>query len=253
MLNIRIIEAINLPYIDQNKHNYFVTILFDNNEIYRTSTSNLNSNLTSSSFSTTSTSTSNSYNPIWNEIFNISLDNFKGKIKENNRPLFLEYLYINLYIVHDKNSYDLIGETRVLLNKIGTPQYYRLLKPEVNSLTITSSSSAFSSYSTSLSSSSNLGPSKEIGQLAIALTLFEDNLGEGRTVGYQSLHEEMSNKMIQYAPLFLNFDLSPLSLIGADPLPGPLIGEIILDRHEFVEVINIIILYYFLFIIIFFY
>lgn len=210
MLALQIISAEKLIYNEiNNKQFYYLTIEFNLNEIYKTNYSNEN------------------INPIWHEIKEINLNDLRSKEKDYNRPLFLEYLYIYIYLYNEKNnSNEKIAETRVLLANIGPPQFYRLIKPDINN---------------NIHNMNNLESSKQVGQLLFAITLTEDDYGEGRIVGYQSLHEEMSTKMIKYAPLFLNFDLSPLSLIGADPLPGPLVGEMILDRYESVEVNNIVI------------
>lgn len=211
MLAIQVISAINLstghdpahsnssPH-STYRHQYYASIHFDNHEIYRTAIC------------------SEIADPIWQDVVVKSLEDLRGREKDHNRPLFLEYLKIYVHMVLEKNNTEVIGETRVSLSNLGTPQWYKLLKSEGNA-----HSSAFS-------------PSKDAGLILLALTLTEDSHGEGRIVGYRSLQEELMNKRIQSASLFLNFDLSPLSLIGADPLPGPIVGEVILDRHETVEV-----------------
>jgi hypothetical protein len=211
MLAIQVISAIKLVSNENNsngghhqssayRHQYYATILYENQEIHRTAIS------------------SEISDPIWQEVVMKPLDELRGRERDQNRPLFFEHFKVIVYQIIDRNNnVETIGETRVSLLNLGTPQWYKLIKQEKDP-------------------SNNFSPSKDAGLLLFALTLSEDILGEGRIVGYQSLHDEIMNKRIQCSPLFLNFDLSPLSLIGADPMPGPSVGEIILDRHETVEV-----------------
>jgi hypothetical protein len=204
MLAIQVIRAVNLDTSDTSTSTpaCYVTIHFDRTEIHRTGMGIY----------------TDPNEPIWSDVVMKPIDELRGKERDHNRPLFLESFRVYVHVMVDKNSSEIIAETRVSLCNLALPIWYKLIKPEGGG-----SSSVFS-------------PSKEAGSLLLALTLTEDPLGEGRIVGFQSLHDELMNKRIQCSPLFLNFDLSPLSLIGADPLPGPSHGEMILDRYETVEV-----------------
>jgi hypothetical protein len=205
MLAIQVIRAVNLApceAVSSNTPPCYVSIHLDRTEVHRTELGVY----------------TDPNEPIWSDAVIKPIDELRGRERDHNRPLFLEYFRVCVHVMVDKNSSEIIAETRVSLSNLALPLWYKLIKPEGNG------------------SSPNFSPSKEVGSLLIALTLTEDPLGEGRIVGFQSLHDELMNKRIQCSPLSLNFDLSPLSLIGADPLPGPSHGEMILDRYETVEV-----------------
>jgi hypothetical protein len=153
--------------------------------------------------------------PVWQEAVVKPVDELRGREKEHNRPVFLDSLKIQVMWINEKHSPEPIAEVRIPLSNIGPPQWYRLIKPD-----------------------STFGPSGYAGCLLCALTLTEDTLGEGRVVGFLPLTDVLRPNKPQHAPLYLNFEWSPVSLIGAHPLPGPLCGEILLDRHEHVEVCN---------------
>lgn len=151
--------------------------------------------------------------PIWQEVVVKSVDELRAKEKEYNRPVFLESFKVQIMWINEKNAPEPVAEVRIPLSNIGPPQWYRLIKPD----------NAFA-------------PSGDAGSLLFALTLTEDSLGEGRVVGFLPLTDALKANKPQHAPLYLNFEWSPVALIGAHPLPGPLCGEILLDRHEHVEV-----------------
>ena len=151
--------------------------------------------------------------PVWQEAFVKPVDDLRGKEREYNRPVFLESLKVQVMWLNEKNVPEPIAEARIPLSNIGPPQWYRLINPDPS-----------------------FAPSGDAGLLLCALTLTEDTLGEGRIVGFMPLTEALPPNKPQHAPLYLNFEWSPVSLIGAHPLPGPLAGEILLDRHEHVEV-----------------
>lgn len=107
MLAIQIIRAKGLPRKDE----YFTTVNFCGEEIFRTEGCNRESN----------------GDPVWQDADEFSLDEFNGKEEENKRPLFLEKISIQVYAERGERKSELVGEARVPLFNIGPPQWYKLV------------------------------------------------------------------------------------------------------------------------------
>lgn len=196
MLAIQVISAMDIPTNEHGNKLDYVAVV-----------SHFGSELFTTSLCT------DCKDPVWHEVVMKPINDLRVKEREFNRPLFLENLKIQVMWVNEKNAYEPIAEGRIPLSNIGPPQWYRLIKPD-----------------------NTFAPSGSAGSLLCALTLTDDTLGEGRVVGFLPLIEALPPSKPQHSPLYLNFEWSPAALIGADPLPGPLSGEILLDRHDHVEV-----------------
>jgi hypothetical protein len=200
MLGIQIVSGVDLPTKDSGDFIAIATLF--NKEILRTEIF------------------SGSSEPNWQEAFQIPLDSLRDKEKENHRALYLENLKVQIFRIYDQSKSEVISEGRIPLSNLGLPpQWYRLIRPEPGNV------------------ASTFSPSKYGGLLLCGLKLMGDSIGEGHVVGFSSLSDELSQSpRTQNTPFLLNFEWTSFATLAADPLPGPLQGETVLDRHETVEV-----------------
>lgn len=150
---------------------------------------------------------SESLDPVWHETKVKPIAEFRIKEAENNRPAFFENLRVEV-TQHDRNNTEVLGECRVQLLNIGSPAVYDLY--------------------------SNDGMFR--GKILLGLSVTEDPYGESRLVGHLQLRELLSEAQIQFTHIFLDIHWAPLALVGQSNLPGPSCREVVLDKHDYVEV-----------------
>jgi hypothetical protein len=195
MFSINVISGVGVQDPSSNKLDFFCTINFNDSELFRTKVC------------------SDTSDPIWNDIFEKTTNHFRIKEKDYNRSAYFEKLIIEVHSYKDKNTSTCIGEFRVPLLNIGSPQWYK----------ICSRSAHHENY-------------KE-GYILLGLALSEDIRDEFSTTNYMPLNKAVpENFFVLHSPMFLTFGWSPLALVGMFNLPGPITGEVIHDRHENVEV-----------------
>lgn len=131
----------------------------------------------------------------------------------NFRIVYFEKLVVEVYSQKDRNSTELVGEIRIPLLNIGFPLWYNITK-----------SNASQHFD---------------GRILIGLSTADGVDEEFTTTGYLNFNQlHPDHFFIEYSPLFLTFNWSPLSLIGMCSLPGPSQNEVVHDRYENVEVMN---------------
>lgn len=148
--------------------------------------------------------------PVWQDADEFSLASFNGKEEENKRPLFLEKISIQVFADKGDKKAELAGEVRIPLFNIGPPRWYKLVPKSV-------------------------GVSWDA-QILITLSYPPAKLDEFKNISFLPFSEVLDSSLMQNSPLFLNFGDSSLALFGANPLPGPTCGEILLDYHAHVEI-----------------
>lgn len=148
--------------------------------------------------------------PVWQDADEFSLDSFNGKEEVNKRPLFLEKISIQVFADKGDRKAELVGEARIPLFNIGPPRWYKLV-PKTEGVTWDA-------------------------QILITLSFPQNKLEEFSNISFLPFSKVLDVSDVQTSPLFLNFGDSSLALFGANPLPGPTCGELLLDYHGSVEV-----------------
>lgn len=148
--------------------------------------------------------------------FQVRTDNLVSKERENFRPFYLEHLDVEVVDFSRSNIGEKIGESRIPLSKTGL-HCYKIVK--CNTGGVENASDMFLS-----------------GKLEIKLA-YEQLNEDGSDLFRLQLSSLLPPSEPQYQHLFFNFsDWSPSSLMGLHILPGPLLGEQVIDRHADIEV-----------------
>ena len=148
--------------------------------------------------------------PVWQDADEFSLDEFNGKEEENKRPLFLEKISVQVYADRGERKAEFIGEARVPLFNIGPPQWNKLVPKSADVILDA--------------------------QILTCLSFPQSKMQQFSDISFLQLSDVLDIHEPQNSSLFLNFGKSSLALFGANPLPGPICGEILLDYHGNVEV-----------------
>lgn len=155
---------------------------------------------------------------IWRDPIVIPIDSsFAQKQTDHNRHFFFEYLEVHIFDL-SKSHTERIGETRLPLIDIGTTKWYKVLRPGCGG--------NFVEFETTARLEITIDTTKDLNSL-LPSGLFRCMLSE-----------LVSPELPQFKHLFLDpgFTWSSGRLLGSSNLAGPLIGEIVLDRHATVEV-----------------
>jgi hypothetical protein len=158
--------------------------------------------------------------PFWNSTFDVALRVFSESIHENNRPFLLEYLDIEVFSSPDnaqqRNLPVFIGATRIRLVNFLQPSWCRLLSK---------------SY-------------EFCGRLLVGIVL--DDSSDLRKIQLLPLSSLLPSCLPQYSQLYIDFQCDTTALLGWASLPGPSVGEVVLDMHHNAEVrfISIIFIFY---------
>lgn len=208
-MNIYIIGAVNLPpsissnsSISGGKNGFRCVVKFSNREIFR---------------SEIATST----NPTWNATCTLQSSFLNSRSKENCRPFYYEYIDIDILDCTRNQSYgDRIFEARIPLLKIGKADPYKLLRvvnpKDADDISILDQSS----------------DARMLVDLSDVINADGDPMMEGEYKRLQ-LCQVLPLHLPQFQHLYLNFDdWTSGSMIGCNVMPGPRLGEIVLDKHE---------------------
>ena len=162
--------------------------------------------------------TIDSTNIIWRDPIVIPIDDsFAQKQTDHNRHFFFEYLDVHVFDSSKSHS-DRIGETRIPLIDIGTTKWYKVLRPGCGG--------NFVEFETTARLEITIDTTRDLNAL-LPSGLFRCMLSE-----------LVRPDLPQHQHLFLDTGMTWISgrLLGSLNLPGPLIGEVVLDRHTCVEV-----------------
>ena len=154
--------------------------------------------------------------PFWNKSIVQPYHKFEDKVLENQRPFVFEYLEIELYL--NPSDIEPFGISRVKLSNFDRPEWCRLFA--------TSGKSA----------------GKYCGKVLVGLTY--QNMDSIKSMYYMPLSTLLPPCFPQYNHLYITFKADThftSNYLGPSLLPGPLYGELLLDRHNNVEVRSVVV------------
>eukprot|EP01031_Cornospumella_fuschlensis_P029403 gene29403-35492_t len=162
----------------------------------------------------------NSYEPVWHAKFERSYEDLATLERIHHRPCFLEYFDIEVYEVLKTNAekFTKIYETRIHLTNTGSFKGYKLLK------------------------TTGYEPKGELSMFEYARIFVRINRNLTTEIyksissfGFAQLCDVCPRSSPYYRHLYLDFDWSPLTLTYHFALPGPLSGEMLIDKYDLVE------------------
>jgi hypothetical protein len=149
--------------------------------------------------------------PVWQNYIAQSFNLFCSRIRDYNRPVELEHIDIEVW---DEQNNNCVGEGRIPLVDIHKDaQFYKIYRQK-----------------------SKEDRSVIAGKVLVAMQI-ENSIRLGTTpISYLQLFDVLKpDSNPQYRHLFFDFETSSLSQLAFSFLPGPKLGEIVLDKHDNVE------------------
>ncbi|RYY72681.1 hypothetical protein EON63_20550 [archaeon] len=163
----------------------------------------------------------NSYEPVWHAKIERQYEDLATLERIHHRPCFFEYFDVEVYEVVKTNTekFTKMYETRISLTNAGSFKGFKLLK------------------------ATGYEPKGDLSMCEYARIFVRINRNHSSevyksipTFGPAQLCEVCPRSSPYYRHLYLDFDWSPLTLTYHFALPGPLTGELLMDKHDLVEV-----------------
>ncbi len=165
----------------------------------------------------------NTVEPVWNEKFPKTLAELNAKERDYNRPFFFEFVEIEVIDFAKSIGEKTVKlyEARVPLYEIGEFKSYRLLKVHHDHRSDKEGGDVATAQ----------------GRIFVRLTVLDkQTFGRLKTCHLSQLCDVFPRQSAIYRHLFLDFSWSPDTCTFASGLPGPNCGELVIDKHNFVEV-----------------
>jgi len=194
MLAVTIYSAIDLAFETTAKSSPYCVVRFEKRELGKTSPY-----------------VENTHEPFWNENFSIPFHNLEDKVLENQRPLFFEYLEVELHL---SESSECVAVARVNLINFRRPEWCRFI------------------------CTSGKLQGSPCGRVLVGLVVNSQHSESFKDISMLPLTKVLSPSFPQYSPLYINFQVNSTQSndnMFCSHLPGPTEGEVLVDRHTYVE------------------
>ena len=145
--------------------------------------------------------------PFWNQEICCPIKQFEQNMIDEQRPFVFEHIDVELYLKSDPPLGECLGATKLRLINFENPEWSRI---------ISKSSGKF------------------CGRVLIGVTVADyDDLNSMRHLPLSTL---LHPCLPQFSTLYIGFQTDTSALLGFTSLPGPNVGELVLDRYNNVEV-----------------
>lgn len=144
--------------------------------------------------------------PFWNQEICCPIKHFEKSMIDEQRPFVFERIDVELYLKSDPPVGECLGATKLRLTNFDNPEWSRVISKSTG---------------------------KFCGRVLIGVTVSDYDV---RSMGHLPLSTLLPPCLPQFSTLYIGFQTDTSALLGFTSLPGPNVGEVVLDRYNNVEV-----------------